>query len=86
MFIVILIPHTDCASYVELKGFLLESTLMNTFHHPHVLGLIGISLNNCFRSPYLVLPFMENGDLRTFLKNKRDVATRATDSGFPEVI
>ena len=44
--------------------------LMCEFDHPHVLGLIGISLD-ANNSPYLLLPFMENGDLREFLKNKR---------------
>ncbi len=58
------------ASYSELKGFLEESMLMCNFDHPHVLGLIGISLDSN-HSPYLLLPFMENGDLREFLKNKR---------------
>ena len=63
------IPDSS-ASYSELKGFLEESTLMCEFNHPHVLGLIGISLDSN-HSPYLLLPFMENGDLREFLKNKR---------------
>jgi len=44
--------------------------LMSEFQHPHVLGLIGISLD-ANNSPYLLLPYMENGDLREFLKNKR---------------
>ena len=57
---------------------------MYSFHHPHVLGLIGISLD-VNSSPYLILPYMENGDLRTFLKAKRELATKSTDTGYPEV-
>ena len=75
----------DYASYTELKGFLLESALMCSFDHPHVLGLVGICIDNHQRSPYLILPFMENGDLKSFLKTKREIATRSTDNGFPEV-
>ncbi len=41
------------------------------FDHPHVLGLIGICLDPS-NSPHLLLPFMENGDLRTYLKNRRE--------------
>ena len=58
---------------------------MCTFDHPHVLGLVGVCLDHSSKSPYLVLPFMENGDLRSFLKAKRQVATKSTDSGYPEV-
>ncbi len=55
---------------MELKGLLEESVIMCGFDHPHVLGLIGISLDPS-NSPHLLLPFMENGDLRTYLKNRR---------------
>lgn len=58
---------------------------MCTFAHQHVLGLIGICLNTAKRSPYLVLPFMENGDLRTYLKAKRDTLATSADTGYPEV-
>ena len=58
---------------------------MCTFAHRHVLGLIGICLNTAKRSPYLVLPFMENGDLRTYLKAKRDTLATSADTGYPEV-
>ncbi len=71
-------------SYKNIRDFVEESALMYSFDHPHVLGLIGISLDeNC--SPYIILPYMENGDLRTFLKNKREVVTKSTDTGYPEV-
>ena len=55
----------------ELKAFLRESALMKHFDHINVLGLIGICLNTPDHIPYIVLPYMANGDLRTFLRNKR---------------
>jgi serine/threonine protein kinase len=55
----------------ELKSFLRESALMKHFNHPNVLGLIGICLNTPEHVPYIVLPFMANGDLRSFLRTKR---------------
>ena len=71
------------ASYGELKGFLEESMLMCEFDHPHVLGLTGISLD-ANNSPYLLLPFMENGDLREFLKIKRGT-TMSNITSYPMV-
>jgi serine/threonine protein kinase len=70
--------------YTELKAFIEESALMCSFNHPHVLGMVGICLDTV-QSPYLLLPYMANGDLRTFLRNKRDKA-KSSDTGYPEVL
>lgn len=53
------------------------------FDHPNVLGLVGISLDQS-NSPYLLLPYMENGDLKRFLKKKR-VGKDSCDMNYPEV-
>jgi len=79
--------HSDIPEkegYNTIRDFIEESALMYSFDHPHVLGLIGISLDEN-RSPYIIIPYMDNGDLRTFLKNKREVATKSTDTGYPQV-
>ena len=74
----------DYNSLQKLKSFLRESAVMKNFHHPNVLQVLGISLETEDGLPYIVLPFMANGDLRTFLKNKRPEAL-AVDQ-FPEVL
>jgi serine/threonine protein kinase len=51
---------------VEL--FLREALMMRGFDHPHVLSLIGITMDTD-RSPLVVLPYMENGDLRTYISS-----------------
>ena len=50
---------------------------MHSFSHPHILSLRGLCLNPKSGAPYLVMPFMENGDLRKFLRKKADL----TDGG-----
>ncbi|KAG8194716.1 hypothetical protein JTE90_026367, partial [Oedothorax gibbosus] len=49
------------------ETFLREALIMKDFDHPNVLHLMGI----CFEGsgPSIVLPFMENGDLCSYLKD-----------------
>ena len=46
---------------------------MKTLNHPNILPVIGVCLetNDGSGSPFMVLPFMVNGDLKSYLKNKR---------------
>ena len=44
---------------------------MKDFDHPNVLRLIGVCLDSPNCIPYLVLPFMENGSIKDYLKSKR---------------
>ena len=69
----------NTGSYSELKGFIEESTIMYTFNHPNVLGLVGICFDQNF-SPYLLLPYMDNGDLKNFLINRREKYNSFIDS------
>lgn len=55
----------------DLVQFLEEATLMSQFHHDHVLGLTGVVVRD--NHPYVVLPFMENGDLKSFISNDENV-------------
>ena len=73
----------ECDGKDELVGFLKESALMKDFDHPNVLGLAGVCLDNPTREPLILLPFMANGDLKSYLRNKREGSNDA--STFPEV-
>ena len=55
-----------------MESFIAESVVMKNFSHPNVLGLLGVVLDTPDGTPYLVLPFMENGNLKNYLKSKRE--------------
>ena len=56
---------------------------MKNFDHPNVLHILGVGLDPDNELPFIVLPFMVNGNLKTYLQNKRSNIT-AVDQ-FPEV-
>ena len=64
---------TDYDSAENLKSFLHESNIMKTFDHPNVLSLLGVCMESNHEAglPFIVLPFMANGDLKSYLKNHR---------------
>ncbi|ESO07516.1 hypothetical protein HELRODRAFT_110475 [Helobdella robusta] len=46
-----------------------DSSIMNNFRHEHVLVVMAICVG--FRKePWIVLPYMSNGDLRSYIKDK----------------
>ena len=49
--------------------FLKECLKMKAFMHPHVMGIFGICVD-C-QAPYIVMPFMVNGSLHTYLRKHR---------------
>ena len=61
----------DIHSKEQLSAFLAESLIMKDFHHPHILGLLGVCFDAPDGSPYIVLPFMANGSVKNYLKEKR---------------
>ena len=44
---------------------------MKDFDHPNVLSVLGVGFNTDNRLPFVILPFMVNGDLKTYLKRKQ---------------
>lgn len=62
----------DETEIVEL--FLREALMMKDFKHPHVLSLIGISVDDD-SSPMVILPFMAHGDLRRYIQDPNNEVT-----------
>ncbi|CAI8017445.1 Tyrosine-protein kinase Mer [Geodia barretti] len=67
----------------QLDSFMAESLIMKDFQHSHVLSLLGVCLDAPDAPPYIVLPFMANGSVKEYLKQKRthilDVASLPKD-------
>ena len=62
-----------------MKDLVEESAIMNTFDHPNVLPLLGVCVDYGDEDVLkIVMPFMANGDLKSFLKNNR-LAPNNTD-------
>ncbi|XP_061598928.1 LOW QUALITY PROTEIN: tyrosine-protein kinase receptor TYRO3 [Cololabis saira] len=61
----------DITSSGDIEQCLKEAAYMKDFHHPNVIQLIGVSLHRRpgqrLPVPMVVLPFMQHGDLHTFL-------------------
>ena len=63
----------------EVHAFLVECIQMKEFSHPHVMGLLGVSLDSG-PSPYMVLPYMDGGSLLAHLKKNRPELVLKQDS------
>ena len=53
---------------------------MHGLNHVHVLALIGVCVDSDMEqtSPLIVLPYMDNGDLRSFLRDGNNVRISVT--------
>ena len=47
-----------------------ESVKMHSFEHPHVLNIIGVCVD-AGSSPFIVMPFMVNGSLLTYIRKEK---------------
>ncbi|XP_038069358.1 plexin-B-like [Patiria miniata] len=65
----------DTSDARNVVKFLEEGLIMKTFDHVNVLGLLGLTFD-ADKNPLVVIPFMANGDLKTYLvKKKQTLAT-----------
>ena len=54
----------------EINKIMEESVKMKQFNHPNVMNLIGVCIDGG-PAPYIVMPFMVNGSLLSYLRKKR---------------
>ena len=58
----------------DVNDLMSESEKMRNFNHPNILSLIGVCID-VGEAPYIVMPFMSNGSLLTFLRKERSNLT-----------
>ena len=67
-----------------MRDMLKECSKMSEFDHPNILTLRGVCLDGG-PAPYIIMPFMTNGNLLTYLKNNRKTLVIASGSEDEEV-
>lgn len=77
--------YTDISAPENINDFVKESILMLGFDHPNVLKLLGVCFDTDDNLPLIVLPYMANGDLRSFLMSKRNPSVSVSYAVFPQV-
>ena len=54
------------------ESFIKECNIANKFDHPNVLSLIGVCIIPEEDVPLMVMPYMHHGDIKSFVKSKRE--------------
>ena len=60
-----------------------ECVKMHEFDHPNVLRMIGVCLDGG-PAPYIIMPYMANGSLLSYLKEERASLILDPDSASPD--
>ena len=58
-------------SLSNAQNFIEECIITSKLDNPNVLSLIGVSINPEDVTLHMIMPFMDNGDVKSFLKSKR---------------
>ena len=66
-----------------VRDLLTECSRMCKFDHPNVLKLSGVCLDGG-PAPYIIMPYMENGSLNTYLKNQRESYLLVPETAEPD--
>lgn len=61
----------EICSDKDIASIIDEAILMSEFRHPHVLALLGVTIDQELGLPILIMPFMPNGDLNSYLRKFR---------------
>lgn len=57
---------------------------MQTFKHKNVLALLGVSFNS-YGQPMVILPYLAKGDLRSYIRNPKDVSLIVSHGAYSTV-
>ena len=68
-----------------MDDFLEECVKLSQLKHPNVMEIVGVCLDRG-SVPYLVMPFMSNGNLLQYLKTNREKLVVPDDKHSDEVV
>ena len=71
--------YAGCFDQTKIEKIMEESVKMRQFNHPHVMNLIGVCLN-AGPAPYIVMPYMANGSLLSYVKRERSILVLKEDA------
>ena len=63
----------------DTRTLIRECVLMYRLAHPNIISLIGLCLD-AGPFPYIILPFMENGSLLSYVKDNREILVTNTNT------
>ena len=69
----------------DLKLLAEESQIMAKFDHPNVMKLIGVAISQAHQTLFVVMPFMAQGSLLSYLKKYRAELT-VDDEEMPDQV
>ena len=77
--------HAGFHDKSSVRELLKECSRMYSLDHPNVVTLCGVCLDGG-TAPYIIMPFMSNGSLLTYLKNNRStlVISQTNNSDYDE--
>ena len=82
LYIYVIYTYSDISSS-NVQQFIDECIITSKLDHPNVLSLLGVSINPNDGTLYMIMPFMDHGDVKSFLKSKRGDVIEFNH--FPEV-
>ena len=71
--------HVGSFTHQHTKTLIKECALIHELDHPNVTSLVGICLD-AGPSPYIILPFMENGSLLSYVKSNKTILCTDTNT------
>jgi serine/threonine protein kinase len=71
-------------SFNDVRNLAEESQMMAKFDHPNVMKLLGVSISKS-RTLFIIMPFMQNGNLLSYLRNNR-VDLTVEDENMTEMV
>ena len=71
--------HVGSFTHQHTKTLIKECALIHELDRPNVTSLVGICLD-AGPSPYIILPFMENGSLLSYVKSNKTILCTDTNT------